>query len=92
MVPTHVAPADLATFFAVSATEFCKSLTDAAAFLSAANMLKRNADGTWHSGTSDGVGMVAALRAAGCQSEGKRALLIGAGGTGSAIVEFLLAD
>ncbi|KND62005.1 Shikimate 5-dehydrogenase I alpha [Candidatus Burkholderia verschuerenii] len=103
VIPAHVAPADLATYFAgatatrnvdgvivtvphkFAATEFCKSLTDEAAFLGAANMLKRNADGSWHGGTSDGVGMVAALRAAGCRPEGKRASLIGAGGAGSAI-------
>jgi shikimate dehydrogenase len=103
VVPAHVAPADLATFFAgvtatrnvdgvivtvphkFAATAFCKSLTGEAAFLGAANMLKRNPDGSWHGGASDGVGMVAALRAAGCEPEGKRALLIGAGGAGSAI-------
>ncbi|SAK57950.1 shikimate 5-dehydrogenase [Caballeronia calidae] len=68
-----------------SATGYCASLTDEGAFLGAVNMLKRNADGTWHGGASDGIGMVAALRDAGCEPEGKRALLIGAGGAGSAI-------
>ena len=67
-----------------SATEYCRSLTDEGAFLGAVNMLKRNADGTWHGGASDGIGMVAALRDAGCDPKGKRALLIGAGGAGSA--------
>ncbi|BAN25282.1 shikimate dehydrogenase family protein [Caballeronia insecticola] len=68
-----------------SATAFCKTLTDEGAFLGAVNMLKRNADGSWHGGASDGIGMVAALRDAGCDPAGKRALLIGAGGAGSAI-------
>jgi shikimate dehydrogenase len=68
-----------------SATAYCKSLTDEGAFLGAVNMLKRNADGTWHGGASDGIGMVAALRDAGCEPKEKRALLIGAGGAGSAI-------
>ncbi|AET91312.1 shikimate dehydrogenase substrate binding subunit [Burkholderia sp. YI23] len=68
-----------------SATTYCKSLTDEGAFLGAVNMLKRNADGTWHGGASDGIGMVAALRDAGCEPTAKRALLIGAGGAGSAI-------
>ncbi|SAK88955.1 shikimate dehydrogenase family protein [Caballeronia ptereochthonis] len=68
-----------------SATAFCESLTDEGAFLGAVNMLKRNPDGSWHGGASDGIGMVAALRDAGCEPKGKRALLIGAGGAGSAI-------
>jgi len=68
-----------------SATAYCKSLTDEGAFLGAVNMLKRDADGTWHGGASDGIGMVAALRDAGCEPKEKRALLIGAGGAGSAI-------
>ncbi|BBP98423.1 shikimate dehydrogenase [Burkholderia sp. SFA1] len=68
-----------------SATKYCKSLTDEGAFLGAVNMLKRNADGTWHGGASDGIGMVTALRDAGCEPNAKRALLIGAGGAGSAI-------
>jgi shikimate dehydrogenase len=68
-----------------SATSYCKSLTKEGEFLGAVNMLRRNEDGSWHGGASDGVGMVAALRDAGCQPEGKRALLIGAGGAGSAI-------
>ncbi|SAK72438.1 shikimate 5-dehydrogenase [Caballeronia hypogeia] len=68
-----------------SATAHCESLTDEGAFLGAVNMLRRNADGTWHGGASDGIGMVAALRDAGCDPASKRALLIGAGGAGSAI-------
>jgi shikimate dehydrogenase len=68
-----------------AATAFCQSLTKEGAFLGAVNMLRRNADGSWHGGASDGVAMVAALRDSGCQPQGKRALLIGAGGAGSAI-------
>ncbi|MDR5762303.1 shikimate dehydrogenase [Caballeronia sp. LZ035] len=103
VIPAHVAPADLDTFFAglaplqncdgviitvphkFSATSFCSTLTDEGRFLGAVNMLRRNADGSWHGGASDGIGMVAALRDAGCEPTGKRALLIGAGGAGSAI-------
>ncbi|SAK93109.1 shikimate 5-dehydrogenase [Caballeronia fortuita] len=73
-----------------SATAYCSTLTDEGAFLGAVNMLKRNADGTWHGGASDGIGMVAALRDAGCEPKGKRALLIGAGGAGSAIGHALI--
>ncbi|WP_244817153.1 shikimate dehydrogenase [Caballeronia sp. Lep1P3] len=73
-----------------SATQYCRTLAAESAFLGATNMLRRNADGTWHGGMSDGVGMVAALRDAGCEPSGKRALLIGAGGAGSAIGHALI--
>jgi shikimate dehydrogenase len=49
------------------------------------NTLRRTADGGWHGGMFDGTGFVAALQDAGCNLQGKRALLIGAGGAGSAI-------
>ncbi|AOI94698.1 shikimate dehydrogenase family protein [Burkholderia sp. LA-2-3-30-S1-D2] len=103
VVPAHVAPDDLAAFFAgitpmrnvdgviitvphkFSAAGFCMSLSDEAAFLGAANTLRRTADGGWHGGMFDGTGFVAALGDAGCDLRGKRALLVGAGGAGSAI-------
>ncbi|WP_175720391.1 shikimate dehydrogenase family protein [Burkholderia anthina] len=103
VVPAHVAPDDLAAFFAgitpmrnvdgviitvphkFSAAGFCASLSDEAAFLGAANTLRRTADGGWHGGMFDGTGFVAALGDAGCDLRGKRALLVGAGGAGSAI-------
>ncbi|AFQ50210.1 shikimate dehydrogenase family protein [Burkholderia cepacia] len=103
VVPAHVAPDDLAAFFAgvtpmrnvdgviitvphkFSAAAFCTSLSDEAAFLGAANTLRRTADGGWHGGMFDGTGFVAALGDEGCDLRGKRALLVGAGGAGSAI-------
>nr|WP_175800237.1 shikimate dehydrogenase [Burkholderia anthina] len=103
VVPAHVAPDDLAAFFAgvtpmrnvdgviitvphkFSAAGFCTSLSDEAAFLGAANTLRRTADGGWHGGMFDGTGFVAALGDAGCDLRGRRALLVGAGGAGSAI-------
>ncbi|MCA8093765.1 shikimate dehydrogenase [Burkholderia anthina] len=103
VVPAHVAPDDLAAFFAgitpmrnvdgviitvphkFSAAGFCTSLSDEAAFLGAANTLRRTAGGGWHGDMFDGTGFVAALGDAGCDLRGKRALLVGAGGAGSAI-------
>ncbi|WP_175687789.1 shikimate dehydrogenase family protein [Burkholderia anthina] len=103
VVPAHVAPDDLAAFFAgiapmrnvdgvivtvphkFSTAGFCTSLSDEAAFLGAANTLRRTADGGWHGGMFDGTGFVAALGDARCDLRGKRALLVGAGGAGSAI-------
>ncbi|TGN98170.1 shikimate dehydrogenase family protein [Burkholderia sp. USMB20] len=103
VVPAHVAPDDLAAFFAgitpmrnvdgviitvphkFSAAGFCSRLSDEAAFLGAANTLRRTAEGGWHGGMFDGTGFVAALGDEGCDLRGKRALLVGAGGAGSAI-------
>ncbi|SAL10552.1 shikimate 5-dehydrogenase [Caballeronia terrestris] len=68
-----------------SAAQFCASFTDQAAFLGAVNTLRRNTDGTWHGTMCDGTGFVTALADAGCELKGKRALLVGAGGAGSAI-------
>lgn len=108
VVPAHVAPGDLAAFFAgvspmgnvdgviitvphkFSAAQFCASLSEEAAFLGAANTLRRTADGGWHGGMFDGTGFVAALADEGCDLRGKRALLVGAGGAGSAIAQALM--
>ncbi|WP_322045692.1 shikimate dehydrogenase family protein [Paraburkholderia sp. J67] len=108
VVPAHVAPADLAAFFAgiapmrnvdgviitvphkFSAAGFCASLSEEAAFLGAANTLRRQAGGGWHGGMFDGTGFVAALADEGCELRGKRALLVGAGGAGSAIAQALV--
>lgn len=68
----------------------CTSTSPRAGFLGAVNMMRRNADGTWHGDMSDGRSMLAALRAKGCDPHGKAALLIGAGGAGSAIAHALV--
>jgi shikimate dehydrogenase len=68
-----------------SATQYCATLSAEASFLGAVNTLRRTPDGKWHGGMFDGTGFVAALVDAGCELRGKRALLVGAGGAGSAI-------
>ena len=64
---------------------FCTSLSPRATLLGATNMIRRTADGGWHGDMLDGVAFVAAIRAKGGEPAGKRALLAGAGGAGSAI-------
>jgi shikimate dehydrogenase len=64
--------------------------TPRAKVLGAANVLRRNADGTWHADMLDGLAFVSALRAAGCEPSGKRALVVGAGGAGAAIALALI--
>jgi shikimate dehydrogenase len=68
----------------------CATTSASAAFLRTANTLRRNADGTWHGDMFDGLGFVAAMRDNGCEPQGKKALLVGAGGAGSAIAHALV--
>jgi shikimate dehydrogenase len=65
--------------------EACASATRRAHFLRVANLLRRRADGKWHGDMIDGLGFVAAAKAKGIDLKDRRALLIGAGGAGSAI-------
>jgi shikimate dehydrogenase len=68
----------------------CATASDRAHFLRAANILRRNPDASWHGDATDGEGFVAGIRLAGCEPAGQRALLVGAGGAGSAIALALL--
>ncbi|MFE9684011.1 shikimate dehydrogenase family protein [Streptomyces sp. NPDC002701] len=56
-----------------------------------ANVLRREADGGWLAENFDGSGFVAGLVQAGHEPAGRRAMLVGAGGAGSAIAVALLA-
>jgi shikimate dehydrogenase len=68
----------------------CDELTPRARLLGAVNVTRRRADGTWLGDHVDGLGFVDAVRNTGLDLHGVRALLIGAGGAGSAIAEALL--
>ncbi len=68
----------------------CSTASDRGHFLQAVNTLRRNPDGTWHGDMFDGMGYVQALQKKGCDLAGKRALLVGAGGAGSAIAYSLV--
>mgnify|MGYP000019259561 FL=1 len=68
----------------------CASASPRAEFLKTVNTMRRNADGSWYGDMFDGLGYVEAMRAKGCQPEGKKALLVGAGGAGSAIAHALV--
>ena len=60
-------------------------LTARAKALGAVNVVRREADGMLHGDHVDGFGFLNAARAHGFKSAGKKALVIGAGGAGSAI-------
>ncbi|HWK67239.1 MAG TPA: shikimate dehydrogenase [Rhizobiaceae bacterium] len=60
-------------------------VSERAALLGAANVVRREPDGTLKGDMVDGLGFVAAARANGFDPVGKRALIVGGGGAGSAI-------
>jgi shikimate 5-dehydrogenase len=68
-----------------SCYQACASASDRAHFLRTVNLMRRRADRTWHGDMVDGLGFVGAARAKGIDPQGMRALLVGAGGAGSAI-------
>lgn len=72
------------------AARLCATLTPAAASIGAANVVRRGGDGRWFGHMCDGDGYVAGLRKLGCEPRGRRALLVGAGGAGSAIAHALV--
>jgi shikimate dehydrogenase len=63
----------------------CDSLSERARFLGGVNTLRRRLEGGWHGDMFDGLGFVEAMLGKGCKPRGRRALLAGAGGAGSAI-------
>jgi shikimate dehydrogenase len=68
----------------------CGSTSARAGFLGAVNIMRRGNDGGWHGDMVDGLGFVGAVRSKGYDPLGKRALIVGAGGAGSAIAMALV--
>jgi shikimate dehydrogenase len=73
----------------LAAVHLADRLSERSAFLGAVNTLRRTPTG-WEGDMVDGAGHVAALQKAGCVLEGRRALIAGAGGAGSAIAHALV--
>lgn len=68
----------------------CATLSERSRFLGVVNVARRSADGRWHGDMLDGEGFADPLAKGGCAIKDGRALLIGAGGAGSAIALALL--
>ncbi|WP_026440461.1 shikimate dehydrogenase family protein [Acidocella facilis] len=68
----------------------CASTSARSLLLRTVNVLRRRPDGGWHGDIFDGEGFVTSLIAGGGTPAGKRVLLVGAGGAGSAIALALL--
>lgn len=75
----------------IAAAKLAGGLTERARKVGTANILRPLPDGRWEGDTLDGLGFVRALKAEGHTVEGRRALVVGAGGVGSAIA-FALAE
>ncbi len=74
-----------------AALALCDALTPRARSIGAVNILRRHGPtGGWFGDMCDGDGHVAGMQAAGAVLAGRRALLIGAGGAGSAIAHALV--
>lgn len=73
-----------------AAFEHADTASPRATLLRSANVLRREPDGRFHADMLDGIGFVAGIEAAGCTIAGGRALVVGAGGAGSAIALALL--
>jgi shikimate dehydrogenase len=55
--------------------------------IGAVNVARREKDGAWVGDMTDGKGLLQAARAAGFEPKGRRAVVIGAGGAGSAVID-----
>ena len=69
----------------------CATSSQRARLLGAVSVIRRNPDGSWHGDMLDGLAFVKAQQDHGARMAGARALLVGAGGAGSAIAIELLA-
>ncbi len=73
-----------------TAFAFCTSSSERARLLGVVSVIRRNPDRTWHGDMLDGLAFVKAQQDRGAEIDGARALLVGAGGAGSAIAIALL--
>lgn len=73
-----------------AAARLCASLSERAAFLGAVNTMRQRPDGGWHGDMFDGLACVQAMRERGGEPARRRALLVGAGGAGTAIAHALV--
>lgn len=73
----------------IAFADLCDELTEAAHFLNTTNCVRREGE-KWVGGMFDGQAQVEALQRNGAQLQGKKAILAGAGGAGTAIAYAIL--
>ena len=77
--------------FKVEAAKICQGLTDRARWAGAVNTLKKDDEGNWHGDNTDGMGFLQDVSAnLNFSTEGKRVLLLGAGGSARGLLAPLL--
>jgi shikimate dehydrogenase len=74
----------------ITGYELCATVSETSRLLGVISAIRRNKDGSWHGHTTDGDAFVKAQIDNGAAIEGKRVLVLGAGGAGSAIVISML--
>lgn len=72
------------------AAKYCATKSERTRLLGVVSVIRRNEDRTWHGEMLDGLAFLKAQRDRGAKLENGRALLLGAGGAGSAIAIALL--
>ena len=75
-----------------AAYDICNQYSERSSFLKAVNVIKRSSSGGWYGDMCDGAGFYAAAQKNGGSVKGKKALVVGAGGAGSAIAHTLLVE
>ena len=73
-----------------TASAHCSTCSETTRLLGVVSVIRRNPDGTWHGDMLDGIAFVKAQVDRGAHLQGAKALLVGAGGAGSAIAVALL--
>lgn len=74
----------------ITGCQYCATFSETSEMLGVVSAIRRNKDGSWHGHTTDGDAFVKAQIDNGAVIEGKRVLVLGAGGAGSAIVISML--
>jgi shikimate dehydrogenase len=74
-----------------ASVELVDSLTERAEMVRSVNFITTGSDSKWHGDITDGIGFVENLKTNGANPKGKRTLLVGTGGVGTAIA-FALAE
>ena len=78
--------------YKLAAAAHCDELSSRAGLLNCVNVMRRSADGRWAGDITDGTAVVAALRSRHFEPRGARALVVGAGASGSAIALALVQE
>lgn len=74
----------------VACSTLCTSISERSRLLGAVNLMRKRTDGGWHGDMADGIGFLRAVMAKGFDPVRRRALVVGAGGAGSAIALALI--